>query len=205
VVWLLRPQVPHYVVQCPVLWIMLVRVRGSPVPVSRPRRPSAKPDDLWLHAAGRGVRAARCCCGVGDGAFCTRSRRAGVVLQPRAELPHSLRFQKSLSPLPPHSVSYDVHSANLAPRLAPLAGELVGCWQHPRPSTGGSCESCWLLGTGLARTEKLKEQTNPQGGAALHSSCRLACGPWPGPRPIFYLRFPYSPLDQSSPALLGCV
>ena len=40
--------------------------------------------------------------------------------------------------LPPSSVSYDVHSANLAPalRLAPLAGELVGCWQHP--STGGS-------------------------------------------------------------------
>ena len=47
--WLL-PQVPHYVVQCPVLWIMLVRVRGSPVSVSRPRRPSAKPDDLWCHS-----------------------------------------------------------------------------------------------------------------------------------------------------------
>ena len=47
--WLL-PQVPHYVVQCPVLWIMLVGVRGSPVPVSRPRRPSAKPDDLWCRS-----------------------------------------------------------------------------------------------------------------------------------------------------------
>ena len=66
---LVAAQVPHYVVQCPVLWIMLIRVRGSPVPVSRPRRPS---DDLWSYGA------ARCCCGVGDGAFCTRSRRAGV-------------------------------------------------------------------------------------------------------------------------------
>ena len=39
---------------------------------------------------------------------------------------------------PPKIGSNDVHSANLAPalRLAPLAGELVGCWQHP--STGGS-------------------------------------------------------------------
>jgi len=39
---------------------------------------------------------------------------------------------------PPKISSNDVHSANLAPalRLAPLAGELVGCWQHP--STGGS-------------------------------------------------------------------
>ena len=57
---------------------MLVGVRGSPVPVSRPRRPSAK-----AKGQSRTYGAARCCCGVGDGAFCTRSRRAGVVLQPR--------------------------------------------------------------------------------------------------------------------------
>ena len=50
-------------------------------------RPSLCP----VHVARRQSRttygAARCCCGVGDGAFCTQ-----------AELPHSLRFQQSLPP-----------------------------------------------------------------------------------------------------------
>ena len=123
--WLL-PQVPHYVVQCPVLWCLdhacsgTYVVRGSPVPVYRPRRPSAsaKPTTYGaIHAAGWGYgedapldAAAALAMG---GAFCTRSRRAGMVLQPRGTS-HSLlselrRSHKRTTP-GPKSHGDDVHS-----------------------------------------------------------------------------------------------
>ena len=99
---------------------MLVGVRGSPVPVSRPRRPSAKPDDLWcrsmllrrwrwgfLHAVPAGRR----------GTSAARNFRTPSVF-------------KNLS-LPPSSVSYDVHSR-------------CKCKAH-WPQLFGSSASGWLL------------------------------------------------------------
>ena len=60
--------------------------------------PNGKADDLWCNTAYRGGRAARCCGGVGDGAFryaVPGTRRAvergTYSAAPRAELPHFVR------------------------------------------------------------------------------------------------------------------
>ena len=102
--------------------VMLVRVRVSPVPACvRPRRPSAKPTTYGaIHAAGWGGRAARCCDGAGDAASCTRSRRAGVALQPRgASAPPASWLVAGSTPAPggPESCWLPLcsqHSAKLA-------------------------------------------------------------------------------------------
>ena len=110
---------------------MLVRVRGSPVPVYRPRRPSASAKSTTygaIHAAGWGYgedapldAAAALAMG---GAFCTRSRRAGMVLQPRGTS-HSLlselrRSHKRTTP-GPKSHGDDVHSLVIEKKVPSMA------------------------------------------------------------------------------------